>query len=366
MKRKHFLLPLFLALVMLLLSFPVVADGVDTATFKVGSTTVASTEIVDGSVQLPPVPAIATGFVGWTATVNGNTVFLPAGARCTGLSGDVTFEAVTVSFVTDEGGTVRLKDDDVALRFTSTMSRADYENLVRLTGDRAKVAFGTYIVPATYVAEAGQTFTLEALRTLGYTQYIDVPATNFYRTTATTCTVAGSVGQILPGNYTMVYTGVGYLKVTYDDGSVGTVYAEYNYNKNSCSITRTVLSAYNDRDPSYDNLIIESTGSTHSPYTDLQLQLCREFLDQIVMVMHDSSYNYIPYVKGYYATPWGVTYSKDQYERNVIVCTPPLGMTAADAKGIFLDGVVIPMKRSRIENGKVVFERSNYVSGNIE
>lgn len=363
MKRKYFFLPLFLALAMLMLSFPVVADGVDTATFKVGSTTVATVEILDGGVTLAQKPGIANGFVGWSATVNGNTVFLPAGARCEGLSGDVTFEAVTVSFVTDEGGTVRLKDDDVALRFTSTIKLADYENLVRLAGDRDRIAFGTYIVPGAYVAEAGQVFTLEALRALGYHQYIDVPAGDFYRTTATTCTIAGSVGHILPGNYTMVYTGIGYLKVTYDDGSVGTVYAEYNYSKNSCSITRTVLNAYNDRDPSYPNLIIESTGSTHSPYTDLQLQLCREFLDQIVMVMHDAKYNYMPYAKGYYVSPWSVTFSKDQYERNVIVCTPPLGMTAADRKGIFLDGVVIPLNRSRIENGKVVFERSNFVSG---
>ena len=362
MKRRHFFLPLLLAATLLLLSFPVAADdGVDTATFVVDGTTVGAATIVDGSVTLAAKPGIAVGFAGWTATVGGETIFLPAGATCTGLSGDVTFEAVGVSFVTNEGATVRLKENDVAMRFTSTIQRADYEKLVTLAGGADKIMFGTYIVPASYVADAGQIFTLEALRKKGYTQYIDVRATGFYRADATSFTIAGSVGHILKGNYTLDYTGIGYLQITYQDGSVGTVYADYNYLKNKQNLTKLVLNAYNDRDPSYGNLIMEETGSTHSPYTDTQLKLCRDFLDQIVMVMHDNEYNYLPYSKGHYTTPWSVDYTRDEYERNVIYCTPPRGMTANDAMGVYLDGKVISLAWTRVENGKLIFEHSNYV-----
>ena len=362
-KRRYSLLALLLALVTVLMAYPVLADdGVDKATFVVDGRTVATATIEDGSVTMAKTPGIAVGFCGWTATVDDKVIFLPAGATCQGLTGDVTFTAVTVSFMTDPSCSVRLKDDDVALRFTSTIVTEDYERLVEVAGGSDNVAFGTYIVPARYVTDAGNKFTLEALAKVGRKKYIDVPAGAFFKTTETTSTIAGSVGRIKPGNYTLEYTGIGYMKITYTNGDVGTVYALYNQMKNSFSILRIVLDAYNDRDESYGNLVVEELGSTHSPYTFTELGIMKKFLDRVVLVGHDADYNYFAYKTPYYKTPWTITFSTDEYGRNQIFATPPSGMTAEDACGIYLDGLSIPLKRSKVENGRRVFVHDSYVT----
>lgn len=361
MKKRFLLFVLILSLCICV--FPVSADdGVDSAAFMVGDRMVSSATVRDGSVTLAKAPATVAGFCGWQGEVNGEKVFLPAGAVCTGIVGDVTFHAVSADFVTDTGCSVRLRDNQVGLRFTSTVNLADYEALVLAAGGSDRVQFGTYIVPARYITETKGIFTLEALAKAGREQYIDVPAGAFYKKTETTATVAGSVGNILKGNYTMEYTGVGYMKITYTDGSVGTVYAAYNQTNNSRSILRTILAAYNDRDESYGNLVVENIGSTHSPYTNTELSLMRDFLDQVVLVGHDAQYRYFVLPTEYYVSPWKITYSSDTYERNLIFAEPPAGKNASDAMGVFLDGLVIPLNRTKIQNGKLTFEHDSYVT----
>ncbi len=358
-KRKIATLSLLLAFVLCLGAIPVGAAGA-TATFVVDGLTVGTAPVSGGSVTLAETPGIAKGFVGWTATVNDETVFLPAGAVCTGISGDVTFTAVTVSFVTDEGCSVRLRDEQVALRFTSTIAREDYNRLVSLTGGAENVSFGTYIVPTRYVSSAQGRFTIENLASKGYTKYVDVPAGAFYAVTDTTATIAGSVGNIRKDNYTMEYSGVGYMKLTYTNGATGTVYAEFNQIKNSRNILKTVLAAYNDRDVSYDNLVIEGNHSTHSPYTNTELALCRAFLDKVVMVKHNEKYEYFVFPAGYYKSPWQISYTSDRYGRSTISATPPAGQTADMAMGVYLDGLRIT--KYRIEGGVLKFEHSSYIT----
>ncbi|MBE6655876.1 MAG: hypothetical protein E7609_03260 [Ruminococcaceae bacterium] len=362
-KRSFFLWMLVLSLI--LCAFPVTADdGVGTASFMVDGRKVSTAPITNGSVTLVNAPGTVAGFCGWQGVVNGENVFLPAGAVCTGVTGDVTFHAVSASFVTDTGCSVRLRDNQVSLRFTSTINTADYEALAAILGGKDKISFGTYIVPARYVTDAMGEFTLEALAAKGRTQYIDVPATAFYKTTETTSTIAGSVGNILKGNYTLEYSGVGYMKLTYTDGSVGTVYAAFNQTNNSRSILLTILDAYNDRDESYDNLVLESIGSTHSPYTNTQLSLMRDFLDQVVLVGHDSKYNYFVLPTAYYTSPWKITFSSDDFERKKIYAEPPAGKTPSDAMGIYLDGKIISVHVAQIQNGKLVFEHNPYITIN--
>ena len=361
MKGRAFLLVLVLTL--LLCSIPVQAnDGIHTASFVVDESTVATVAVSEGSVTLVEAPAGVTGFCGWQASVNGENVFLPAGAVCTGISEDVTFKAVTVDFATNAGCSVRLRDEQVALRFTSTIVLADYEALAAAAGGKDKIAFGTYIVPSYYVTKTKGVFTVEALEAQGLYKRVDVLAGGFYTRTETTATIAGSVGNILKGNYTLVYTGIGYIKIAYTDGSVGTVYAAYDQKNNSYSILKTVLGAYNDRDTSYGNSVAENGVETYSPYTDTELSLMRDFLDHVVLVGHNLKYEYFALPTGYYVTPWKITYTSDSYGRSKIYAEPPSGMTASDAMGIYLDGLVIPLADSRVENGKVVFVHDSYIS----
>ena len=360
---KGRLLLFVLALFICLCAIPAQAgDDVYTATFVVGDGTVSTLSVADGSVALPEAPAESVGFCGWQGTLHGENVFLPAGATCTGISEDVTFQAVFVDFKTDTGCSVRLLEEQVALRFTSTIALDDYEALAVAVGGKDKIGFGTYIVPSYYVTNAGGVFTLEALAANGMHKYIDVEAGAFYKKTETTATVAGSVKNILKGNYTLVYTGIGYMKITYTDGSVGTVYAEYNQKRNSHSILKTVLGAYNDRDDSYGNLVTENDVNTHSPYTDTELSLMRDFLDKVVLVGHNLKYEYFVLPTEHYVSPWTITYVGDEYGRTKIYAAPPAGMTASDVMGIYLDGLVIALKNSSVEEGQVVFVHDSYVS----
>ena len=361
-KKRSFLL-VVLAFMLCFTAIPVAAeDGTPTASFTLdGSTEYGSLPITDGTVKLLSTPASIAGFCGWQAEIGGKTVFLPAGATVEGLTGNVTFKAVAASFSTDTGCSVRLREGQVALRFTSTLSMADYENLVALTGGVDKIQFGTYIVPSRYVTDAMGNFTLEALAQKGRTMYIDVKAGKFYRMTETTATIAGSVSEIKKGNYTLEYTGRGYMKITYTDGSVGTVYAAYNQTNNTRSILKTVLAAYNDRDESYSNLVVEDIGSTHSPYTTTEIGMMRAFLDKVVMVGHDSKYNYFVLPTEYYKSPWKITFSTDTYGRSLIFAEPPSGMTPENVMGVYLAGRRISLAQTTIQNGKVVFEHDSYI-----
>ena len=358
-KCRTAIISLLLAAVLCLAAIPVGAFAA-TATFVVDGLTVATVPVSGGSVTLAQTPGIAKGFVGWTATLNGETVFLPAGAVCTGVSEDVTFTAVTASFVTDEGCSVRLREEQVALRFTSTINRADYEKIVALAGGEENVRFGTYIVPSKYVSTAQGRFTLESLANVGYTKYVDVPAGAFYSVTDTTATIAGSIGNILKNNYTLEYSGIGYMKLRYTNGAEGTIYAEFNQIKNSRNILKVVLAAYNERDIKYDNLVIEGSQSTHSPYTNMELSICRAFLDKVVMVAHNEKYEYFVYPAGYYKSPWQITYTSDQYGRSTISAIPPAGVTAEVAMGVYLDGLRIT--KYRVEGGVLKFEHSSYIT----
>lgn len=359
MKRK-FLLPFFLALVFCISAVPVSASGgTDVAIFKSNGQMVSSVVIEGGAVTMPSAPITTGVFVGWTATVNGETILLPEGATLDGLVDDVTFEAVSVSFATSKKSSVRLRDGFVALRFTSDIVTADYERLATLLGGGDKISFGTYIVPSKYVTYANKVFTLEAMAAKGVTQYIDVPAGDFYKIDNGVSTVAGSVGNIRKGNYTLSYTGRGYMKLIYTNGETRTLYAAYEYSAHS--MTDVVLAAYNDRNESYSNLIVEPSGSTHSPYTNTQLQMCREFLDQIVMIEHDAKYQFAPFSTGYYVSPWKISQSEhDEYGRCLIYCAPPDGKSIDSAMGIYLDGRIYKLAWTRVENGRFVIDWDDY------
>ena len=362
---KKALLLVLLVAALCITAIPAAAADGHIATFTLdGSTTYSTVSVTDGSVKLLNTPATVSGFCGWEAVINGKTVFLPAGATCTGITGNVTFKAVTASFVTDTGASVRIRKDDVGLRFTSTIAKSDYQKIISLAGGGDKVQFGTYIVPSRYVTDAHGNFTLVALEKTGYEMYIDVPTKGFYKETDTAATIAGSVSQIKKGNYTMEYTGRGYMKITYTDGTVGTFYADYNQTDNARSIVKTVLAAYNDRDESYGNLIVEDTGSTHSPYTNTEMKMMRNFLDRVVFVGHDMSYNYFVLSTGYYKSPWKITHTSDQYGRSSIYAEPLSGLSPEDVMGVYLDGLSISMAHTTIESGKFVFKHDTYIQVN--
>ena len=232
-----------------------------------------------GKVVLPEAPAYADGriFLGWYAEEeSGQKVFLPAGADYAP-QGSVSFEAIAVRMETAGKGSARVAGQEVGVRFTSEIRRADYEKLALRLG-RENFSFGTYIVAAEYLAGTKNVFTPEALAAAGYDRYIDVPTTGYYEKTNSAYVWAGSVTAIRPGNYTREYAGIGYISLTYTDGTSARILCPFSAKKHVQMASETVLMSYEDRSIYYDYLILDLGTSTEDFIMDEFLRCDRKIL----------------------------------------------------------------------------------------
>lgn len=167
--------------------------------------------------------------IGWSDGVNS---YAP-GADIT-VTADLTLEPITIaapatSNVVDFKLTAN--EADLAMRFTSNLSRADYNKLAAL----GTVSFGMLITPAAYVAKAGS-FTKEALNTLGAVNgaYVDIAIGGYYQKTNTDYIFAGSLkgfsAKTLAKNPD--FASVLYVNVKTAAGDVFTVYGDFNFEAN--------------------------------------------------------------------------------------------------------------------------------------
>ena len=123
---------------------------------------------------------------------NGEETVLP-GADLT-LTGDTTLTvgASVALPATARDYSMKLSPDtaELGMRFTSTLSHADYEAMAKL----GTVKLGMLITPNAYVERAGA-FTKEALNKIGATKgaYVDVAIGGYYKDDGTTYTLAASL-----------------------------------------------------------------------------------------------------------------------------------------------------------------------------
>ncbi len=153
----------------------------------------------------------------------------------------VTYKLVTTdeyqnALTPVEGASIRL-NNTTGIRFATQVNTSKINALLeeKAAGKIRNVQIGTLITPYTYVTEAGA-FTVDALSKLSYSaKYLDVKATvgEYYNPGVTldegydTCFV-GSIIDIKPGNRTRLFTAVGYIKITLNNGAVKYIYS-YDY-----------------------------------------------------------------------------------------------------------------------------------------
>lgn len=362
------LLACLLAAALCCVAIPVAAVEV-TVIFKYGSETVDVLNPVDDKITLPEAPDVAEGeaFVGWYAEEDGEKIFLPAGAEYMPKE-SMIMTAYTVHMKTNEGASFRIVEGGAALRFTSSISIEDYDALVALVG-KDNLQFGTYIVASSYLASRDfydrPEFTLESLAARGYTTYIDVPTDGWYTVEKETYTFAGSVANILPGNYSRSYSGIGYVKVHFGNGVVGTAYCQYHPKQHSRNIYEVAFAAYEDRRVEYPNLILENDLSTHSQYTREQLDIIRGFLDQVVAF--DYTIEHTEYVfrmrKGnYYKSSATLSVESDKYGNYTVTVTLPDGVTVDQIKGLLVSGyyAAYPSKNIVTDENHFYYRISEY------
>lgn len=202
---------------------------------------VASSDVTaDGNFTLPTAdPHSKAQLVGWKDAEG--KLYKP-GTAVSGITKNMTFEAVTVDFQTLAGAQVRFKDP-TGLRFLSQVKKADYDAL-----GAAATATGTLILP-TDLLGTGE-LTLEALKdkTEGK-DYLNVTNDGWLNAeTAETdgaYTFSGAIVGIKKGNYNRNFSAVGYLTVTYADGTTANFYGGYTA-ENATSIKTVAEKALAD------------------------------------------------------------------------------------------------------------------------
>ena len=152
-----------------------------------------------------------------------------------------------VGMQTLEGAGVRL-NAPTGLRWQTALDRADLEWLQEL-GIIASLEVGTLISPTQHVQAAGE-FTAQAIDRMEFSDggYLDVAATvgEWYSETETDVVFAGSIANLLPQNYTLDFSAVGYLRLTLKDGSEVTAYGGYSEELHSRNVRAVAQAALDD------------------------------------------------------------------------------------------------------------------------
>ena len=218
-----------------------------TVTAADGFMIVSSADVTDdGRFTLPTAdPHSKAQLVGWKDAEG--KLYKP-GTAVSGITKNMTFEAVTVDFQTLAGAQVRFKDP-TGLRFLSQVKKADYDAL-----GAAATATGTLILPTDLLGTGD--LTLEALKdkTEGK-DYLNVTNDGWLNAeTAETdgvYTFSGAIVGIKKGNYNRNFSAVSYLTVTYADGTTASFYGGYSA-ENATSIKTVAEKALEDAEENPD------------------------------------------------------------------------------------------------------------------
>ena len=218
-----------------------IAEVSKKVTVTVGGGETLKTDIIlsGGSYELPEEIG-EKKVIAWK--INGNDAVLPG--TSVSVDGDMNADAVVVdSPKTSTSVSVKTSAvaDDLAMRFTASISRSDFEAIAEAYG-REKLTVGILITPAKYVEMANGVFTREALRAMvdealgaeaKAPAFVNIPSPNgFYSTDANTMTIAGSLYRFSEATRTHnpAFAAIGYVDIDVDGDLTTdfTLYGEYN------------------------------------------------------------------------------------------------------------------------------------------
>ena len=328
---------LLLSLVLCISMFPIAAYATSAASY------VLTLHIGSLPLELPAAPshtlprpsALNAGevFAGWYAPATGNkaAVFLPAGATVTE---DIATEltAVFVRMSTRADAEVRLVDGDEGVRFVTDINREDFARLALYS---TALSMGTLIVrkesynlvqSAYWRPQTNGVLSHETVAILGapWNNYLDVVTTGSYTETRNTFSIAGSVSQIPSKMLCQNFVGVGYVKLTYTNGAVGYVYADYS-TEGETRLYALAATAFGDRVAVQDEEHPYKTAAGYTAYDPSQIAFMQGVLDRVVnltFVRENNTWKpvILPNVKAYNA-PYTIVSSanNNEFARFVLV-----------------------------------------------
>lgn len=242
-----------------------------------------SLDMPAASSHVLPQPTAPEGkvFAGWyaEATEDKAMVFLPAGATVTK---DIATEltALFVGMTTRVNAELRLTAGDEGVRFITDMNRDDLDVLSDYT---TILSMGTLIVPEIYLLLTKGVLTHAAIERnpVRYNKYLDVVTTGAYAETRRTYSIAGSVSKIPSKKLYTDFAGVGYLKITYTNGSEGYVYSLFS-TEGETKLYPLAVNAFGDRADQQSETYAYRTSAGYSPYSTSELTFMKSVLDRVI------------------------------------------------------------------------------------
>ena len=226
----------------------------------------------DGSMLLPqPAGTHAAFCVGWTASVEGENIFLPIGATFSYQSGDdIDFTPVYLHMTTLPSATLDISTADVGILYTTTVEVGEID---RLTSIGANPKFDTLIVTDTIRQQLSE-FTYKALSD-AVSEYV----LHEHTTTVNESKNAfSSVLKSVPSQKLVSYAGIGYATITYSNGETSFIYAETeDANIPSASIFALAKAATQDLSDTREGAYQTPVEDKFSPYTAEEYAILKSY-----------------------------------------------------------------------------------------
>ena len=237
-----------------------------------------------GSIRVPsPAGTSASTCVGWQAKTEDGTVFLQIGSIYTYEAGEnKNFVPVYLNLKT-EAGTLLLNGTNAGISFTTKVKKAEWENFNTFVAD---TTCGTLIFTASDIAATGGTLTHAALEQAGKTPF-EIPAADMLTNAGEEAFFVGDFLDSSKLSGFKDYTAVGYVKVTYANGSVTYVYANSKgYSSSMILLARAALLDFSD---TQGGVYQYPVGDKFSPYTSEQQAKLEELSMFSVLLVLDES-----------------------------------------------------------------------------
>ncbi len=155
-----------------------------------------------------------------------------------------------VAIDTLDGVSMRATEDKAStgLRWETEIEKATYDKLI---ADCAEIKTGTLILPTSYIAGLDASKLNKKYLTAAGIKHLDVENEGFAIDDEDTYTFFGSITNIKEANHTRDFSGVGYIEITYADGTSATFYGGYSEADHSRNVKEVATKAYNDTAAGY-------------------------------------------------------------------------------------------------------------------
>lgn len=241
----------------------------DTAiTFSEGGILTAETNTSkEGTLTVPaPASTRAQYCVGWYADTENGKLFLPVGATYEYGKGEtLAFAPVYIQHLLTHSAAAIETEGTGGILFSTELNKYEWGVLQSITEN---VRPGTLLLPATSLEAIGGTLTHAAAANAGKAT-LDLTEAVWSAEASETKTFSSLYTDIPMYDRATAYTAVGYIHITYSDGSTAYVYASYGEEKApTASLLSLVHAAQTDLSNVQNDAYPHPFGEKFSPYTE--------------------------------------------------------------------------------------------------